>query len=579
MSDISEITLHNGETYSLKDAMAREHLVPENGSVGQVLTKTSSGAEWADAGGGGGGEGQSYTVTTSGNVTINITDAEGTPALSVEDVPDVHGGIEKRITAIDISDTSATAEDVVDGKVFYTADGKRTEGAFGGRKWVRPAEFPDLSKMDISGEVLYMSYMANEANGFCTFRVDTNGGQYTVEIGDIVDDEFVAENTYSINSGAWCQHYFGSPAGGYKVLRVTGSIKAFINQDNQNAVTTVEGEIRNGGESGLVEMYGNLPGHNEKFSIRIAHYVQSIVVRNISPNSLLYSFQDSYALQNIETKTWDMTRCTSLECAFRACQKLQSIDCADWNTSNVTTISNAFQNCFALTDLDVSKWNTSSVTNMSFTFNTTGLKSINVEDWVVDNVTTSLDLSKWSPSNVQTFASFCSGCYDLAYFFAKNLVASAATTTERMFRNCKRLMFKNMDISEWDMSNVTNIQDMFSECYSLEKFPLYNADLSSVTNSGYILSNDQNVFEIVVPASLTTIGDGAFRVATRGCPAIHFKATTPPTLKSTNAFTDMNYGSGRQIVVPYSEDHSILNAYKTATNWSTYAQYIVEESE
>lgn len=40
----------------------------------------------------------------------------------------------------------------------------------------------------------------------------------------------------------------------------------------------------------------------------------------------------------------------------------------------------------------------------------------------------------------------------------------------------------------------------------------------------------------------------------------------------------MFYGnaSGRKIYVPASNDDSIINAYKAATNWSSYADYIVE---
>ena len=34
-----------------------------------------------------------------------------------------------------------------------------------------------------------------------------------------------------------------------------------------------------------------------------------------------------------------------------------------------------------------------------------------------------------------------------------------------------------------------------------------------------------------------------------------------------------------KVYVPYSSDHSILEAYKTATNWSTYASLMVEEPQ
>lgn len=59
---------------------------------------------------------------------IGITDETSTAVVAVEDVPDSHGGIEKRITAVDISDTDATASDVAQGKVFYSNTGTRTTG-------------------------------------------------------------------------------------------------------------------------------------------------------------------------------------------------------------------------------------------------------------------------------------------------------------------------------------------------------------------------------------------------------------------------------------------------------------------
>jgi hypothetical protein len=55
----------------------------------------------------------------------------------------------------------------------------------------------------------------------------------------------------------------------------------------------------------------------------------------------------------------------------------------------------------------------------------------------------------------------------------------------------------------------------------------------------------------------------------------HFKPTTPPTLANSNAF--QNIPSDCIIYVPYSADHSILNAYKTATNWSSQASKMQEE--
>ena len=56
----------------------------------------------------------------------------GTPAISVVDTPDSHGGTIRTITALNISDTTAVAADVAQGKYFYTAQGQKTQGTASG---------------------------------------------------------------------------------------------------------------------------------------------------------------------------------------------------------------------------------------------------------------------------------------------------------------------------------------------------------------------------------------------------------------------------------------------------------------
>lgn len=72
-----------------------------------------------------------YFYNASGQ-KIQGTATSGTPAISVVDTADSGGGVVRTITALNISDTTATASDVASGKYFYTADGTKTQGSASG---------------------------------------------------------------------------------------------------------------------------------------------------------------------------------------------------------------------------------------------------------------------------------------------------------------------------------------------------------------------------------------------------------------------------------------------------------------
>ena len=88
---------------------------------------------------------------------------------------------------------------------------------------------------------------------------------------------------------------------------------------------------------------------------------------------------------------------------------------------------------------------------------------------------------------------------------------------------------------------------------------------SRISNSAF--RNLQNLEKIVLPPSITEI-DTAFAAYTK-TKTIEISALTPPTIKD-NTFLHM--GELCQIVVP----NGCGEAYKSATNWSVYADIIVE---
>jgi surface protein len=148
-----------------------------------------------------------------------------------------------------------------------------------------------------------------------------------------------------------------------------------------------------------------------------------------------------------------------------------------------------------------------------------------------------------------------------------------------MFVYCTSLT--SLDVSEWNTAAVTNMSSMFNYCTSLTSLDVSGWDFSKVTSA----SNISSVFRychglhgsITIPSSITQIGTYFFR-DTRSLYEYHFLSTTPPALANTNAFSNMTDYDGKVIYVPYSADHSILAAYQSATNWSTYASYMQEES-
>lgn len=132
--------------------------------------------------------------------------------------------------------------------------------------------------------------------------------------------------------------------------------------------------------------------------------------------------------------------------------------------------------------------------------------------------------------------------------------------------------------------------NMFMNCYSLASFSV-NRDTSYYRIRGNTFKNCYSVRRAIIPSNITSIDasvfDGCYGLASAAIPGgvtnigrsafscqaageYHFKSTTPPTLGS-NAFGYIP--SDCKIYVPAGS----LETYKTATNWSTYASYMIGE--
>ena len=506
-------------------------------------------------------------------------------------------------------------------------------------KWERPLDWPDLSKMDVSGgNVVYMTSYADEARGFCSFNFTCTTGSYTVEIGSISGSTFTADSTQSFPSRTECSLYYGEPNGTYKVLRVTGAISSFeIYRGHAITIGTFHGYDCN---QGIIDIVGNLPSCTISSDFSYMYNLVNMQIGEVTVTGNRSSmFNNCYSLTSLDVGGWDTSSVTSMSSMFNGCCSLTSLDVSEWDTSSVTNMSSMFSGCNSLTYLDVSGWDTSKVTSMSSMFSgcnsltsldvggwdtskVTGmnlmfnscysltsldvsgwdtskvtnmsnmfyycnsLTSIDVSGWNTSSVTsmyylfnncsslTSLDVGGWDTSKVTSTGNMFYNCLSLTSLDVSGWDTSLVTTMSNMFYNCRSL--KSLDVSGWDTSSVTSMASMFVSCCALTFLDVSKWDFTSATGSTSTASMFNSCYglygSITFPSTVTQIGTSCFSDM-RSINEWHFKSTTPPTLSSTNAFNNMTDYGGKKIYVPSAS----LSSYQTASNWSTYASYMVGE--
>ena len=150
-------------------------------------------------------------------------------------------------------------------------------------------------------------------------------------------------------------------------------------------------------------------------------------------------------------------------------------------------------------------------------------------------------------------------CYSLASVTIPDSVTSIETYA---FSSCYSLA--SVIIPE----GVTSIETYaFSYCNSLASVIIPDS-VTSIGGSAFLSCH--SLASVTIPEGVTSIGDSAFKYS-YGMAEYHILPITPPTLSATNAFN--NIPSDCVIYVPTGS----LGVYQTATNWSTYASYMVGE--
>ena len=152
-------------------------------------------------------------------------------------------------------------------------------------------------------------------------------------------------------------------------------------------------------------------------------------------------------------------------------------------------------------------------------------------------------------------------CYSLT---SVTIPDSVTTIGYGVFDSCSNLTSVTIGDS------VTTIGDYaFSDCDSLTSVTIPG---SVTTIGGYAFYYCRSLTSVTIPDSVTTIGEDAF-YSCDSLTSVYCEATTPPTLGGSSVGSSVfdNNASGRKIYVPVES----VEAYKSATNWSEYAENIV----
>ena len=205
------------------------------------------------------------------------------------------------------------------------------------------------------------------------------------------------------------------------------------------------------------------------------------------------------------------------------------IDVSSFDTSSVTNMLGMFYGISGVTSLDLRHFDTSHVTNMAVVFAySTNLLSVNLDNWVVtptpgtsgfangffysssiENVSAknwktvdgvqffwsmsgtsikSIDVTGWDLSNLTSLAGVFGGGYNLEEIKGLNTWnTSTITDMSQMFFEDSKLT--SLDVGNWNTSNVTTMANMFQRASGITSLDLSRWNTSNVTNMTAMFMN------------------------------------------------------------------------------------------
>ena len=202
-------------------------------------------------------------------------------------------------------------------------------------------------------------------------------------------------------------------------------------------------------------------------------------------------FKNNKYLISLDLGGFDTSQVTSMQSMFSGCSSLTSLNVSSFNTAKVKNMNSMFSSCSALTSLGITNFDTVNVTNMKGMFSDcSALTSLNLQylgTYNVENMSymfngcsslTSLSLSSFNTLLVTDMSYMFSNCRSLASLNVSKFNTYSVTNMEAMFQGCESLT--SLDVSNFNTANVTNMNAMFNGCSSLTSLNVSGLDTSKV---------------------------------------------------------------------------------------------------
>lgn len=294
------------------------------------------------------------------------------------------------------------------------------------------------------------------------------------------------------------------------------------------------------------------------------------------------SFVNMTALKTIEYL--NLTSVKNIN--FKGCTSLTSVNFSNQTASNLTSLASVFYNTYNLQTLDLTNFVAPNVSSMMQCFQNSGVKNIITTGTKISGLKemhfaflcsgiTEIDLTGFDVSQVTSFERTFSECYSLININISNWNTKNATSMNGMFSHCRALT--SLDLSSFNTNNVTNMAYMFQNCSNLKSLDISNFNTSNSSLS-FAFQNCKLEQIGMVYSDSTTINKVAENLYTASNCDIYYLDANPSELKPVSNVTYVQYQENNLYLPPsltLRSNGDIRDEYNPFT--SQFTQRIAED--